>query len=337
MKNVLIAALIIGIMACSDYSGSKAGAASSDPLAVSVILDTSGSMEGNRLIEAKRGLKLFFQTNGPKIKSGLLVFKDCGVEEAVKLAAQDETALAKTLSSVDGVKASGATPIITSYRRAYDELKKTEASQKAILLVTDGLGNCADEENFCMLAKKYKQEGITTAVVGYLLEESAIPRFTCDGINIYFGINEKTPPDKYGKKLLRAIFGARRDFLSRVDKTYLKGVFDQVSNNDCFESKLGRGWTLMGESEALDLGKKKVRIADDAAFELTDPHPLQPGGIIKGKGKFEVGAEDLYKKVGGKEVLYVDEYLKAAAECKFKAAPKGGKDNMEKEFDMPME
>ena len=257
---------------------------------------------------------------GGSIEASLLTFHDCSVDVTVPMAVQKGAVLDRSRQAIDGVKAYSATPIVTAYRKAHDMLKSRSSRRKGILLVTDGLGNCADEKRFCALSAAYKKEGIQTVVVGYLLAPQAVPDFVCDGANLYYGINENTPPKYYGRRLMRSLFRARREFLSHVDPRYLKGAFDEVNDPVCLQKKLGTGWMVMEMSEVRGLDGKKYWITNDTPFDIMDPHPLQPGGTLRGMGKVEVGAEDIYRKTdtGGidKETeYYIDAYRKARAAC----------------------
>jgi|GEM_PF-6507562 len=313
-----ICALSMGLNSGTPVS--EAQAENPGPLSVVVILDTSGSMQGQRLAEAKRGMQMFFDSMGGSIEASLVTFKDCEARVTIPMAVQRGETLQRSKQAVNGVRAYSATPIVTAYRKAHDILKKRSSRRKGILLVTDGLGNCKDENSFCSLSDAYRKEDIQTVVVGYLLSPSAASNFVCSGSNLYYGINANTPPQQYGRRLMRSLFRARREFLSHVDPRYLKGAFDEVNDPVCLQKHLGKGWMVIEMSEVRGLNNKKYWIANDTPFDVMDPHPMQPGGTLRGMGKVDVGAEDIYRKVdtGGidKEVeYYLDAYHKAKDTC----------------------
>ncbi|WP_433723589.1 vWA domain-containing protein [Nocardia sp. CA-129566] len=158
-----------------------------------LILDASGSMQrpdpaGTMMDAAKNAVRSFVGTAPAEAEVGLTVYgTSTGNSEAEKTSGcrdvrvlhkpetLDRTALT---SAVDGIKASGWTPMGTALRRAADTLPKS--GPRSIVLVSDGDDTCSPPDP-CEVAQELKQQGLDLVVhaIGFAVDAKARAQLTC--------------------------------------------------------------------------------------------------------------------------------------------------------------
>ncbi len=292
------------------------------PFAVSIIIDTPQPVSAELLNQAKWGVGRFFSIVGKNLLTSLIITNGEHPKVILPLARRSAQELTDALSAIEGAASSEKASVVEAYRLAAKMLQQSGAHTKGILLITHGRRTCNNKKLFCKLSKQYKSQGINTGIIRYLLDGSSpIGSFTCKGANIFYGIDAGTPKELYGRKLMRTLFRARREFLSNYDYKPItaKQVAPKV-NMQCLMQTLGKHWLLMEMSEVRGAkNRKKYWITIETPFELIEPLPLEPIGKIKGFGKVEAGAEDLYRKTdsGGIDSTeyYLELYEKALNEC----------------------
>ncbi|WP_433678555.1 vWA domain-containing protein [Nocardia sp. CA-119907] len=158
-----------------------------------LILDASGSMQrpdpaGTMMDAAKNAVRSFVSTAPAEAEVGLTVYgTGTGNSEAEKASGcRDVQILHKpeTLdrgaltSAVDGIKASGWTPMGTALRRAAETLPKS--GPRAIVLVSDGDDTCSPPDP-CAVAGELKQQGLDLVVhaIGFAVDAKARAQLTC--------------------------------------------------------------------------------------------------------------------------------------------------------------
>jgi len=109
---------------------------------VILVVDTSGSMEGEKLARAQEGLRAFLeQIKGDQERVGLIEFAS-GVKRSIEL---DEMGLNRTAlnEAVDDLRARGDTALLDAVALAYDRLQKLGDRERinAIVAMTDGREN----------------------------------------------------------------------------------------------------------------------------------------------------------------------------------------------------
>lgn len=110
-----------------------------------VILDRSGSMQGDKLHNAKDAVSELISQLGPRDRFALVTYSDdAGV--LVPLAAADSRAKAAWRSTVDRVRADGYTNMSAGMDRAFDLIEGSRAAGRAAraVLISDGLPNLGD-------------------------------------------------------------------------------------------------------------------------------------------------------------------------------------------------
>ncbi|MDP9245831.1 MAG: VWA domain-containing protein, partial [Chloroflexota bacterium] len=107
------------------------------PIALALVLDTSGSMAGKPFADAKVAMKSLAQSLGPKDQAAVVTF-NTAVSVPQQLTA-DKAALA---AAIDRAAAGGDTAIFDALNAAADLVAPVPASsRRAIVLLTDGIDN----------------------------------------------------------------------------------------------------------------------------------------------------------------------------------------------------
>jgi Ca-activated chloride channel family protein len=158
-----------------------------------LILDASGSMDrpdpaGTMMDAAKNAVHTFVDTAPAESKVGLTVYgTGTGNDDAEKEAGcRDVQVLHKpgTLdrnalnSAVDGITASGWTPMGPALRQAAAELPDT--GPRSIVLVSDGEDTCAPPDA-CEVARELETQGIDLVLhtIGFAVDDAARTQLTC--------------------------------------------------------------------------------------------------------------------------------------------------------------
>lgn len=132
-------------------------------LDVVLVVDTSGSMKGKRLTNAKKAAKQFVQglisgaTNN-NVKVSVVEFADYAIEQ-IGLT-NDINALNR---KIDRLKASGATYTQDGLKKAKSILAESNAQQKRIVLISDGMPTYGYDENELDFDNAYKTDSRDTA------------------------------------------------------------------------------------------------------------------------------------------------------------------------------
>ncbi len=138
-----------------------------DPRTLIVVLDRSGSMQGDRLTGAKRALTDLVDRLDPDDRFGLVTF-DNTVRVDIPVAPLSAKAQAK--QRIGAVLPGGATDLSAGYLRGLQEARRASGAAGAtILLISDGHANAGvvDPARLGAVAAKAAADGITTSTVGF--------------------------------------------------------------------------------------------------------------------------------------------------------------------------
>jgi Ca-activated chloride channel homolog len=129
-------------------------------LAMVLVLDCSGSMQGEKMQLAKLAIRQAVETLSPRDTVGVLAFEartrwasplqKCAGKEAI-------------LHDIEKVEAGGGTKMYPALEQAYAALRKASADIRHVLLLTDGISVPGD---FAALAQKIGDAHIGTSIVG---------------------------------------------------------------------------------------------------------------------------------------------------------------------------
>lgn len=159
-----------------------------------VILDASGSMEQTdaggetRMDAAKEATHTFLDGVTEDSELGFITYgtgtsnapeeRDAGCEDVTTLAPLASGQLDDIRGEVDGIEASGYTPMGPALRQAADELP--DEGDRNVVLVSDGLDTCAPPP-VCDVAKELHEQGIDLIIntVGFLVDNEARTELEC--------------------------------------------------------------------------------------------------------------------------------------------------------------
>ena len=129
-------------------------------LGLMLVIDRSGSMDGDKLLLAKEAAARSIDLLREDDTIGVIAFDDKPWEivKPTKLTDKEEIKN-KVLSIPPG----GGTEIFSSLKMAYESLSKQELQRKHIILLTDGQGNASPDYN--KLISDYADQGITVSTV----------------------------------------------------------------------------------------------------------------------------------------------------------------------------
>ena len=129
-------------------------------LAMVLVLDRSGSMEGESIALAKKAARTAVELLGPRDQVGVIEFEDASRWVAELRPCTDKQAV---LQQIDTIAAGGGTNMLPALEKAYLALNDAFADLKHIIVLTDGLSNPGD---FAVQAKRIAAAGITISTVG---------------------------------------------------------------------------------------------------------------------------------------------------------------------------
>ncbi len=105
------------------------------PLSVAFVLDTSGSMAGRRLAQARTVIEGFVKTLGPRDEVSLITFGGGAVKRRLAFGS-DRSVLPKILDSIDGYGTTGLYDVLSIAPQIMDGAHNV---RRATLLFTDGV------------------------------------------------------------------------------------------------------------------------------------------------------------------------------------------------------
>jgi Mg-chelatase subunit ChlD len=143
----------------SEEDGNAGG--SSGPISSYILLDCSGSMEGEKLWCAKSSVTEYIKTLRPTDDLTLMTFGG-NVQTLLRKSMMNETGKSEAVSLINDVKASSNTPMFNALKAAYEDVRSSNATNAPrglannlsennrvirILLITDGQPTDVDPES----------------------------------------------------------------------------------------------------------------------------------------------------------------------------------------------
>lgn len=128
-------------------------------LAIMLVVDRSGSMDGLKLEMAKDAAKAVVDMLGPQDSIGVIAF-DTVPDTVVRL--QQASNRARIRSDIGRIAAGGGTDILPALTEAYIELSTRSARLKHVIVLTDG---AAPWEGISDITSAMRSEGITVSSV----------------------------------------------------------------------------------------------------------------------------------------------------------------------------
>jgi Mg-chelatase subunit ChlD len=133
-------------------------------LAMVLVIDRSGSMEGVRIAAAKEAARGAVELLGPKDKIGVIVF-DSKMEWLSEL--QSAANKGSILSNIDSIAAGGGTSMLPAMQAAFEGLTAlgTAAKYKHVICLTDGEDGVSGPPEFLELTGRMHAAGLTVSTV----------------------------------------------------------------------------------------------------------------------------------------------------------------------------
>ena len=128
-------------------------------LAMVLVLDCSGSMEGKSITLAKQASRRAIGMLGPRDQVGILAFEDKNWWVSPLHVCDDKE---QVLRRLDTIVAGGETDMYPALDKAYLALRESSADLKHMIVLTDGVSSPGD---FYGLVKKIAAAGITVSTV----------------------------------------------------------------------------------------------------------------------------------------------------------------------------
>ncbi len=193
LRRLTSSAAAIGLLAAS-LMGTTPAQAAEETVPVMVILDASGSMlakdaPGLRIDAAKDAVKNLINTVPDDARMGLMVYGSgtdsspasaaAGCKDIKTLAPIGNVNKSALVNQVDGIKASGYTPVGASLRAAGEALQDVEGP-RSIVLVSDGIDTCAPPAP-CKVAQELADQGLDLTIhsIGFKVDAAARDELEC--------------------------------------------------------------------------------------------------------------------------------------------------------------
>ncbi len=136
------------------------------PTNVFLVVDTSGSMGGEKLDRTQEALKAFVtQIRGDRDRVGLIEF-GTGIKSVEPLEPLDEARRQVLMGRIDGLAADGETALLDAVWEGYDSLQQEADGEaiNALVVMTDGQEN-ASRRGMADLGRRFEQGGAVEVVV----------------------------------------------------------------------------------------------------------------------------------------------------------------------------
>ncbi len=139
------------------------------PTSVAIVLDHSGSMEGQALVDAKAAAAVLIDQLGPRDELAVVSYSTIA-ELIVPLQAATPEVRARARATIERLYAEGGTNIPAGLMAGADELVRSRGSLRRMVLISDGQAEPADRPRLIPLASRRAAQGISITTVGVGLE-----------------------------------------------------------------------------------------------------------------------------------------------------------------------
>jgi Mg-chelatase subunit ChlD len=156
-------------------------------LALMLVIDKSGSMNGDRIELAKDAAKATVEILQRYDKVGVTAFDD-GVQTLVRM--QSASNRVRILSDISRLRASGGTNIPSALLHAYEQLAITPAKLKHVILLTDGHSDAGTIFTEILPAMRIEGITVTTVAVGGQSDTTLLRRVAEGGGGRYYYTND---------------------------------------------------------------------------------------------------------------------------------------------------
>jgi Ca-activated chloride channel homolog len=133
------------------------------PTAVVLVLDKSGSMNGQKIEMARQAARASIQTLRQDDKIGVIAFDET-FNWVIPLG--PATGLEEKSNLINEITPNGGTKIYPATQAAYEAIEREPASRRHIILLTDGVSTPGTQEDFPRLEREASAKHITISTIG---------------------------------------------------------------------------------------------------------------------------------------------------------------------------
>lgn len=229
------------------------GATQRPPVSMGIVLDRSGSMNGEKLSQAKRAAIELVSALTERDNFSFTIY-GTDVQTLVRLTRATEQHKRDAIRVINSVDDDGGTNLSGGMKAGRTELDRSLPGVRRIVLISDGRANegIVYRDQLAELARQTAERGIsiTTVGVGLDFEEQTMTAIAVAGRgNYYFAENASDMSSMFTRELGR---------VAKTTATDVVLAFDPASGVEILEAY---GYTLRGNTvEVADLGAGEERV-----------------------------------------------------------------------------
>jgi Ca-activated chloride channel homolog len=173
-------------------AGATPSASKRRPLNLSVVLDRSGSMAGDKLAYVKKATQFLVQHLSAADRFSLVTYNEA---VAVNIAPTNATVKDQINHTIQAINAGGMTNLSGGWLQGCQLVAEgvTDGHSKRVLLLTDGLANegVTDGSRLASMARHKREEGVTTTTMGVGMDfnEDLLTRMAAEGGGAFYFID----------------------------------------------------------------------------------------------------------------------------------------------------
>jgi Ca-activated chloride channel family protein len=144
------------------------------PLNLGILLDTSGSMQGEKLARTKEACVLLLEQLRPQDRAAVCVFSS-GSTAIAPSQLFDENAKRKAIGSISKLQSSGATELLEGLNRVYAEVGPHRSSEVTTFVIVLSDGEPTDSQGYFetdmtkfldRVGQEFSQNGVSVSTIG---------------------------------------------------------------------------------------------------------------------------------------------------------------------------